>query len=605
MYQQDGTCAFTVWAPLLQNVCLEIVHPEPHSIPLKQERAGYWRITVENILPGTRYVYALDKSLRRPDPAAHYQPEGVHGPSAVVDHGAFQWDDHSWQGIPLDQMIMYELHVGTYTPEGTFEALIPRLAELSDLGITAIELMPVAQFPGTRNWGYDGVYPFAVQNFYGGPEGLKKFVNACHKQGLAVILDVVYNHLGPEGNYLADYGPYFTNKYNTPWGRAVNFDAAYCDGVRNYFINNALYWLRHYHIDALRLDAIHGIFDMSAKHILEQLAQEVEKFSTMQGRKFYLIAESDLNNPRIIRPPAQGGYGIDAQWSDDFHHALHTLLTNDQEGYYADFGGIEHLRKSFQESYVYSGEYSAYRKRSHGAPAGKLSPRQFVVCSQNHDQIGNRMLGERTSTLTDFEGLKLAAGAVFVSPFIPLLFMGEEYGETAPFLYFIDHSDADLIKAVREGRKREFKSFKWHQEPPDPQSMETFLACKLKWENRSVGQHKTLLNFYKKLISLKKTIPAMRCDDRNIQLITADEDKKLINLERCTSGSWIFIIMSFNRELCQTNIDVPEGTWHKLLDSADKQWKGSGGLLPPVLPCPGTHRMPPLSIAVYEGKRPL
>jgi maltooligosyltrehalose trehalohydrolase len=581
---------------------VEIISPAKRTSPLKKNREGYWHVTLDNIVPGARYLYQLEGARNLPDPASFLQGEGVHGPSVIVDHAGFQWDDQLWQGMDLEDMIIYELHAGTFTPEGTFEAIIQRLPDLRDLGITALELMPVAQFPGERNWGYDGVYPFAVQNSYGGPEGLKKLVNACHQQGIAVVLDVVYNHLGPEGNYLAEYGPYFTEKYRTPWGRAINFDSAYSDGVRNYFVANALFWFRHYHIDALRLDAIHGIFDMSARHILEELAENTGQLSAELGRKFYLIAESDLNSPRIIKPRSEGGCGIDAQWCDDFHHALHTLLTGDQEGYYIDFGSIKKMQKAFQESYVYSGEYSAYRKRFHGAPVRELPARQFIVFSQNHDHIGNRMLGERLSGLISFEGLKLAAGTVFTSTFVPLLFMGEEYGEDVPFLYFIDHSDPGLIQAVRDGRKKEFQSFKWHREPPDPQSMETFLACRLAWEKRSHGKHNILLNFYKQLIHLKKTLPALRCADRTIQRSTADEEHKLITFERCTGGSWIFIIMNFNRNPAQTCIDVPEGTWNKLLDSADTTWMGPGALLPDILQREETCSIPPLSIALYERK---
>ncbi len=376
-------------------------------------------------------------------------------------------------------MIMYELHAGTFIPEGTFDAVIPGLDHLKDLGINATDIMPVAQFPGERNWGYDGVYPFAVQNSYGGPDGLKRIVNECHTKGIAVILDVIYNHLGPEGNYLRDYGPYFTDRYKTPWGQAINFDGPYSNEVRNFFIENALSWLKNYHIEGLRIDAIHGIYDMSAQPFLPELAERVEEFSQQEGRKFYLIAESDLNNSYALRPRDSGGSGLDALWCDDFHHALHTLLTGETDGYYVDFGKIGHLVKSFREGFVYSGQYSAFRKRNHGNSSADIPPDRFVVFSQNHDQTGNRLKGERLSSLVSFESLKLAAGVVLLSPYIPLIFMGEEYGETAPFLFFISHSDPELIKAVRQGRKDEFKTFNWKDEPPDPQDIETFMRSKL------------------------------------------------------------------------------------------------------------------------------
>ena len=394
-YLGDTRCEFFIWAPLLNKVELKIVSPEGNVVSMDRDRLGYWRAGVEGISPGTLYLYRLDSERERPDPASYFQPSGVHEPSEVVDHGAFSWKDESWKGIHLSRMIIYELHVGTFTPEGTFKSIIPRLDELIDSGVNAIEIMPIAQFPGERNWGYDGVYPFAVQNSYGGPDGLKNLVNECHKKGVAVILDVVYNHLGPEGNYLPEFAPCFTDKYKTPWGRAINFDDAYSDGVRNFFIENAIYWLKNYHIDALRLDAVHAIVDAGAKHFLEELAERVEEFSKQEMRKFYLIAESNLNDSRVIKPRELGGYGIDAQWCDDFHHSLRVLITGDRSGYYVDFGDIENLVKSFREGFVYSGRYSEYRKRNFGNSSKGRPGGQFVVFTQNHDHIGNRIFGER------------------------------------------------------------------------------------------------------------------------------------------------------------------------------------------------------------------
>ncbi|MFH1703950.1 MAG: alpha-amylase family glycosyl hydrolase, partial [Nitrospirota bacterium] len=353
-YLGNGKCKFVVWAPFLDQVQVKFASLHKKNISMEKDTKGHWKTVVENVFPGTRYLYILGDKTEKPDPASHFQPEGVHGPSQIVDHSAFDWEDSKWKGIPLSEMIMYELHVGTFTSKGTFESIIPRLDGLLDLGINAIEIMPVSQFSGDRNWGYDGVYPFAVQNSYGGPEGLKRLVNECHKKGIAVILDVVYNHLGPEGNYLWDYGPYFTGKYKTPWGIAINFDDAYSNEVRDFFIENALHWFKNYHIDALRLDAIHGISDLSAKPFLQELAEKVEEFSLQEGRKFYLIAESDLNDSMVIKPRELGGYGIDAQWCDDFHHCLHTLVTGESQGYYVDFGKLEYLVKSLREGFVYS-----------------------------------------------------------------------------------------------------------------------------------------------------------------------------------------------------------------------------------------------------------
>ncbi len=473
-YLGNGECEFVVWAPLVENLSVKIVSPVERLLPMEKDSGGYWKAAAGDIFPGTRYLYRIEDERERPDPASNCQPLGVHGPSQVVDHGSFIWEDVEWGGAEPGGMIIYELHVGTFTPDGNFDALVRRIGELKESGINSIEIMPVAQFPGERNWGYDGVYPFAVQGSYGGPDGLKRVVNECHKEGMAVILDVVYNHLGPEGNYIWDFGPYFTDKYKTPWGWAINFDDAYSDDVRNYFIENALYWFDNFHIDALRLDAIHAIYDFSAKPFLMDLSENVDSFSSSKGRKFYLIAESDLNDARVILNRESGGYGIDAQWCDDFHHSVHTILTDERTGYYMDFGRIEDMVKSLKEGFVYSWDYSAYRKRRHGSSSRDFPADQFIVSSQNHDQAGNRMLGERLSALVTFEALKVAAGVVLFSPYIPLLFMGEEYGEDSPFLYFVSHSDADLIESVRKGRINEFNSFAKEKEFPDPQDVETF-----------------------------------------------------------------------------------------------------------------------------------
>jgi len=445
---------FNVWAPKVSSISLKVVG-DPNEIPMNPETRGYFTTFLVNAGAGTKYTYLLDGTEQRPDPVSRFQPEGVHGPSEVVDPNNFPWEDHAWKGIPLERLILYEIHTGTFTREGTFEAIIPLLDYLrNDLGVTAIELMPVAQFPGERNWGYDGTYLYAPQNSYGGPMGLKRLINVCHQKGLAVILDVVYNHLGPEGNYLGNYGPYFTNRYRTPWGPAVNFDGPESDEVRRFIVDNALYWVTEYHIDGLRIDAIHGIFDFSAQHILYDIREAVHRQAMTLGRPIWVIAESDLNDVRVIDPPSKGGFGLDAQWNDDFHHCLHTLLTGEQNGYYQDFGKIQQLGKALREGFVYSGQYSPFRKRRHGNSSKHLPPKKFVIFSQNHDQVGNRAKGDRLSTLVSFEALKLAAGMLLLSPNIPLLFMGEEYGEEAPFQYFVSHSDPELM-----GEKKNFLRF--------------------------------------------------------------------------------------------------------------------------------------------------
>ncbi|MFN3531730.1 MAG: malto-oligosyltrehalose trehalohydrolase [Candidatus Brocadia sp.] len=581
-----GKVRFRVWAPKADVLSVGIIlsqKGEKAIFPLEKDQRGYFSGTVDGVSDGERYFYVLNNKIELPDPASRFQPEGVHGPSQIIDPGCFVWTDDTWKGIPLKDFIIYELHVGTFTVEGTFQSIIPCLDYLHELGITAIELMPVAQFPGNRNWGYDGVYPFAPQNSYGGPGGLKALINTCHKKGLAVILDVVYNHLGPEGNYLNCFGHYFTDRYKTPWGDAINFDGQYSDEVRKFFIDNSLYWITEYHFDALRVDAVHGIFDFSAKHFLQELTETVRRHTISSGRDVSVIAESDLNDVKVLNSPANGGYGFDAQWNDDFHHALHTLITGETTGYYEDFGKVEHMEKAFREGFVYSGYYSRFRKRRHGSSSKRIAAHQFIVFSQNHDQVGNRMLGERLSTLVSFEALKLAAGIVLLSPYIPLLFMGEEYGEDAPFLYFVSHSDPALIEAVRQGRKKEFHEFKWQGEPPDPQSIETFLKSKINWNKRTEGNHRILLNFYKILITLRKTTPALSHLDKNCLYVNGLEDEKIVFMRRWKDFDHVFLIFNFNSADMKLVPSGIEGRWNKVLDSSGKIWNGPGSLLPDEL----------------------
>ncbi len=597
-YLSDGRCEFSVWAPNLEAVAVQIVSPQEQLLPMQKDEWGYWKTTAQGVEPGTLYFYQLNGD-NRPDPASHFQPKDVHEASSVVDHNQMQWSDANWSGIPLEEMIIYELHVGTFTPEGTFEAIIPRLKDLKELGVNAIEIMPVAQFPGDRNWGYDGVYPFAVQNSYGGPAGLKKLIDAAHQQGISVILDVVYNHFGPEGNYTSQFGPYMTETYKTPWGMAMNFDDARSDGVRNYFFENALYWFQNYHFDALRLDAIHAIYDLGAKHFLQELAEKVATLSKSVGRKLYLIAESDLNDVRVIREPELGGHGMDAQWSDDFHHSLHTLLTGEQIGYYQDFGKCEQLAKAYKESFIYSWEYAPHRQRFHGSDASDRPGHQFVICTQNHDQVGNRMLGERLSTLVSFEALKLAAGALLLSPNVPLLFMGEEYGEEAPFLYFVSHTDPDLVKAVREGRKKEFSAFHLEGEYKDPESHDTFHESQPKW-NWQEGKHKVMRELYQHLIQLRQSIPALKNLDRKNLEASAIEQDKLLFLHRWNDESKIFCIMNFNDKNVNFNPTLPNGNWQKILDTSESKWMGSGSTMPDKLIAEQQLTISPQSFALYQ-----
>ena len=595
-YYGDGRCRFLVWAPRAERVEIRQLSPQERSAALEKLPQGYHRVVLTDFDPSGRYVYRLyqiqaKEPVERPDPASRFQPEGVHGPSQVVN-AEFSWDDADWHGRALSRYIIYELHVGTFTPEGTFDAVIAHLDELRDIGITAVELMPVAQFPGTRNWGYDGTYPFAAQNSYGGPQGLKRLVNACHRKGLAVILDAVYNHLGPEGNYLRDFGPYFTDFYQTPWGEAVNFDGPYSDDVRRFFIENALYWLEDCHIDALRLDAVHAILDFSARPFLEELARTVHRAAERLNRRIYCIAESALNDTRIIRPRELGGFALDAQWNDDFHHALHTLLTGEQTGYYQDFGRLHQLARAWRRGFVYDGQYSGYRQRAHGNSSRNIPAQQLVVFDQNHDQVGNRMFGERLSRLVSFEDLKLAAGLVLLSPFIPLLFMGEEYGETAPFQYFIDHSDPELINAVRDGRRREFAAFGWEEDPPDPQDEATFLRSKLDRSLRDTSLSRILPSFYRELIRLRKEVAALARLSKKHQAVVADHEHRTLFVRRRAGSDEAFMIFCFSKQQTMVPLALPAGRWKKILDSAEQRWLGPGSLLPEEVESNGRIELP-------------
>ena len=603
-YLGGGRCCFTVWAPFTDKVEVRLVSPRESILELERDEQGYHQGIVEGVEPGNLYLYRLSDGKECPDPASRFQPQGVHGPSQIVNPD-FSWNDHSWIGLPLRDYIIYELHVGTFTPEGTFEAIIPHLQNLKNLGITAVELMPVAQFPGSRNWGYDGTYPFAVQNSYGGPDGLKHLVNGCHQVGLAVVLDVVYNHLGPEGNYLADFGPYFTDRYRGPWGHPVNFDGPYSDEVRRYFIENALHWLVEFHFDGLRLDAVHGILDFSAQPFLQQLALEVNHSTGSLNRQVYLIPESDLNDTRLIRSRELGGFGLDAQWNDDFHHSLHTLLTGEQTGYYQDFGRLHHLVRAFSEGYVYSGDYSHYRKRSHGNSSRSIAAEQLIVFAQNHDQVGNRAQSERLSQLVSFEAQKLSAGVVLLSPFIPLLFMGEEYGETAPFYYFVSHSDAGLIEAVRRGRREEFTAFRWEGEPPDPQGEATFLQCKLDPELRFQGQHEILYRFYGELIRLRRESPPLKVLDKGRLEVTGLEEKKALLWRRWTEEQQMAAVFHFGKQARSFSLPLPEGHWRKQLDSADSIWGGPGSTVSSEVVSDGkiSLSLPAESFVLFVGER--
>jgi maltooligosyltrehalose trehalohydrolase len=572
-YSGDASCNFTVWAPLKERMQLHIVHPVDKVLAMQKDGEGYFHLNVESLYPGAQYFFRPDGARNYPDPVSNYQPEGVHGPSEVVDHNEFIWNDADWQLPSFKDLVLYELHVGTFTEDGTFEAIIGRLDDLVSLGINAIELMPVAQFPGNRNWGYDGVLPYAVQNSYGGPAGLKKLVNACHTKGIAVFLDVVYNHMGPEGNYLSQFGPYFTKKYCTPWGDAINFDDEWCDGVRDYFAGNAIYWFEQFHIDGLRCDAIHTVFDNSAVHFWEYLYQQLKELEQKRGRSFYLIAESDLNSPKVIRQPDYGGYGFTAQWLDDFHHALYTLLDQKGKDRYEDFGDLAQLAKGYTDGFVHSGEWVKFRKRRFGRSSAGVPGDNFVVFNQNHDQIGNRVKGERLCMLVNFEHLKVAAAGIFLAPYVPMLFMGEEYGDESPFYYFVSHSDPELIKAVQKGRREEFAAFGFEEDPPNPQDESTFDDCKLKWQKRKKNKHALLLQWHQTLIVMRQQYAALQNFNKtDVQVETIGQD--LLIMHRHSASGEQYLICLFNFSDKEISYQLPDSgkKWNRLLYSREQQW---------------------------------
>ncbi len=520
---------YRVWAPRADSVALE-VNGEPCHMH-RDDRA--WWAADRRMRPGDLYGFVLDGRGPFPDPRSRRQPSGVHGPSEVVDDARYQWTETRWQPPPLSAGVLYELHLGTFTEAGTFLGAIERLPHLVDLGITHVELMPVAEYPGNRGWGYDGVHLFAPHHGYGTPDELKHLVDRCHAAGLAVILDVVYNHLGPAGNYLGQYGPYFTHRHTTPWGDAINLDDEGSEEVRRFLCDNAIMWLRDYHFDGLRLDAVHALKDTSPRHFLAQLGAEVETLEAMTGRHFVLIAESDLNDPQMVRSRDAAGFGLHAQWSDDFHHALHSVLTSERSGYYEDFGTLDHLAQAYREGFVYAGQYSAHRGRPHGQPAGDVPGWRFVVATQNHDQIGNRAIGERLAHLTSAGRVRIAATLLLTSPFVPLLFQGEEWGASTPFQYFTAHEDEVLGGQVSEGRRTEFAAFGWDPASiPDPQSEGTFEDSRLRWAELGHAPHAELLEWHRALIALRREHPSLRDGRFRDAQVTVDDSHGRLTIRR-------------------------------------------------------------------------
>ena len=529
-----------VWAPRARRgVEVDLGGGERLLRMISDPDTGWYHAEIDDLGPGGDYAFVLDGRGPFPDPRSPWQPDGVHGSSRLLDHDAFEWSDHDWPGADPRDGIIYELHVGTFSPSGDFDGVVDRLDHLVSLGVSTVELMPVCEFSGRRNWGYDATCLYAPHHAYGGPDGLKRLVDACHRRGLAVVLDVVYNHLGPEGNYLGHYGPYFTDFYSTPWGEAVNFDRADSDEVRRFVIDNALMWLRDYHLDGLRLDAVHAIIDTSAVHVLEQMAIEVDQLGVELGRPLTLVAESDQNDPRLCSPRDRGGYGLHAQWSDDFHHALHVALTGEHGGYYRDFGGLGPLAKALERGWVFTGDYSAFRRRRHGRDPDGLSGRHLLGYAQNHDQVGNRAVGDRLALLVGDGRQRIAAALVLTSPFVPLLFQGEEWGSESPFLYFTDHQDRELGRAVAQGRRSEFGEFGWEpDEVPDPQDPATFQRSCLDWSEPDRPRHAAMLEWYRSLVDLRSREPALAVGELACAVAYGDDDSWL----RVDRGGFVVVV---------------------------------------------------------------
>lgn len=525
-FLENSRCQWRVWAPYARTVHLHLDNGQGACRVRKLKRVDedWFTATEEEISVGQRYAFSLNGGPPRPDPASRWQPDGVHAPSAVWSSADFSWSDQNWAGVGRGQLVIYELHVGTMTAEGTFAAIIPLLDQIRDLGVTAVEIMPVGQFPGRRNWGYDGVYWYAVQQSYGGPTEFQKFVDACHAHGLAVILDVVYNHLGPEGNYLGEFGPYFNDHYRTPWGQAINFDATGSDAVRGCVLNNVRYWLRDFHVDGLRLDAIHHIYDLGPKHILAEIQEAAEEEEDRRGIPVHVIGESDLNDIWLLKPPEQGGCGLTGQWADDFHHSINALLTGERNGYYADFDEpAEQLLTVLRESFAFTGQFSRFRGRPHGAPTEQMRGEPFVVCLQNHDQVGNRARSDRLATIVSPAENRLAAALLLLSPFTPLLFMGEEYGEESPFPFFCEFGDGALAAAVWRGRQAEFAEFAWGCEIPNPQEKQTCRSARLTWSWPDGSWKHGLRTLYRDLLRVRREFSFSRDPAlRRAELFTAD-----------------------------------------------------------------------------------
>jgi maltooligosyltrehalose trehalohydrolase len=598
--QPDGGARFEVWAPYAER--LTLVLSSGAEIAMEPRERGY-HVTLAEAPAGTRYRYRFPNGDELPDPASRSQPGDVHGPSEVVDTSTFGWTDGAWCGLALSDLVTYELHVGTFTRPGTFDAAIAHLDELAELGITAVEPMPIAEFPGARNWGYDGAFPFAPESSYGGPEAFARFVDAAHARGLAVVLDVVYNHLGPEGNVLPRFGPYFSPRYTTPWGDALNLGEPGADEVRRYVGENALRWFEEFHVDGLRLDAVHGIVDPTARPLLGLLAEATDALAERLGRPLHLIAESALNDARLIRTRAEGGLGLHAQWADELHHAIHVVLTGERDGYYADYGRLEQVATAYREAYVHTGQWSEHLGRRWGNATDGVPSERFVVFAQNHDHVGNRATGDRLSALAGLDGQKVAAGLVLLSPFPPLLFQGEEYGETNPFLYFVSHGGPELSRAVRDGRRAEFAGFGWADEPPDPGAVGTFERSRLDRAKLERPEHAGVRELYRELLRLRREEPALG-DRRRANLdVAADDGSKTLVLARVSEHGRAAAVFNLADADGEVRIEPGSAGLRRELDSSEERFGGPGALTPSELVAGdrATVKLRARSFALYLG----
>ena len=567
---------FKIWASQAKKMAVKV---NDVTLPMQgPDEFGWWRLQVPEAAPGTNYGYLInDDPTPYPDPRSMWQPNGVHGLSRLYDQAAFQWTDAKFHAPPLASAIIYELHIGTFTPEGTLDSAIAKLDYLADLGVTHLELLPVATFAGDRGWGYDGVSLFAVHETYGGPDALKRFVDAAHAKGLSVLLDVVYNHFGPVGNYTGKFAPYLLDSHHTAWGGAVNLEGPGSREVRRFFCDNALMWMCDFHLDGLRLDAVHAFVDRSAIHFLEQLAIEVEELATTLARRLVLIAESDLNDPRLVTPREAGGLGMDAQWSDDFHHALFTVLSpGPVEGYYADFGKLDQLAKAIEQNFVYDGIYSPFRDRVHGRPTGNLFHHKFLGYIQNHDQIGNRAIGDRIHRIVGLDRAKIAAALVLLGPSLPMLFQGEEWAASTPFQYFADHEDPETARLVSEGRKKEFAVFGWDPRSiPDPEKRDTFNRSKLNWDEIDAGDHAEMLKWHRDLIRLRRSTTALNNGEPGKTNVLYVQEQMWISMRR---GD---ISVDVNLGKTERQMPVTEGAELLLASRESVKLDGAELILPP------------------------